>query len=366
VQIRNGRCLAALQEVFLVRIIPGHDREVDIVLERQRRDMAGVAAVDPVGSLTSRADQRGDLGRSAQGQRQAAWQAEGMTTRLDGIGIWNFILRHGEPAEIAAAAAEYEQLGYSALWIPDVGGDVFAALDHLLASTTTATIATGILNLWMHTATETAERHAAFTQQYGDRFLCGIGVSHQLLIDGTFEAGRYRTPLAATRTFLDELDTQPTPLAPSNRVLAALGPKMLELAATRAAGAHPYLVTPEHTATAREALGAGPLLAPEQAVALTTDASEARALARAHLTMYLQLDNYKNNWRRLGYGDDDFANGGSDRLVDALVAWGDEDAVATRIQAHRDAGADHVCLQMLHSSDPYAMDSARRLAAALI
>ncbi|HVU71535.1 MAG TPA: LLM class F420-dependent oxidoreductase [Mycobacteriales bacterium] len=267
-------------------------------------------------------------------------------TPISGTGIWAFQLRYGEPAEIAETAAELETLGYSALWIPDVGGDVFASVDHLLAATRTTTIATGILNLWMHTSEETAQRHAELTAAHGDRLLVGIGVSHQALIDRD-APGRYAKPLTAMRAFLDGLDAAETPLPVASRVLAALGPKMLELARDRAAGAHPYNVTPDHTALAREALGPDAVLAPEQAVALTTDPAEARALARRHAAVYLNLPNYTNNLRRLGFGDEDLADGGSDRLLDALVAWGDESAIAARVQQHRDAGADHVCIQVL-------------------
>jgi probable F420-dependent oxidoreductase len=288
-----------------------------------------------------------------------------MTFPLAGTGIWNGSLRYGDPSEAAAAAAELEALGYSALWLPDIGGDVFAAVANVLQATSSTVIATGILNLWMHTAEETAAQHAALTAEHGRRFLVGVGVSHGPLIDNVKEAGTYAKPLAKTREYLDELDAATPRLADSDRVLAALGPKMLELARTRAAGVHPYLVTPEHTATARQALGQGPLVAPEQAVALTTDASLARELARKHLSGYLGLPNYTNNWMRLGFTEDDLLEGGSDRLVDALVAWGDEAAIVERIQAHRDAGADHVCLQILTAGNALAVDEARALAPAV-
>jgi probable F420-dependent oxidoreductase len=226
-------------------------------------------------------------------------------------------------------------------------------------------VATGILNLWMHEPEETASKYHEFTQAHGDRLLLGIGVSHQPLIDMA-EAGRYRQPLARTREYLDAIDATPDPVPRESRVLAALGPKMLQLARTRAGGAHPYLVTPEHTKVARDALGDGPLVAPEQGVVLETDATKAREIARLHLATYLSLPNYANNWRRLGYTDDDIANGGSDRLVDALVAWGDEAAIAARVKEHVDAGADHVCIQVL-TEDPTALplDEWRRLAAPL-
>jgi probable F420-dependent oxidoreductase len=266
--------------------------------------------------------------------------------RLSGTGIWSGGLRYGDAGEAVEAAGELESLGYSALWIPDTGGDLFESLERLLGATTAITVASGILNLWMHTPEETADAYARFTQAYGDRLLIGIGVSHAPLIDAT-EPGRYRTPLASTAAFLDGLDAAAHPLPSDGRVLAALGPKMLELARQRTAGTHPYNVTPEHTALAREAMGADGLVLPEQAVALERDPSRARALGRAHLSFYFALPNYVNNLRRLGFGDDDFADGGSDRLVDALVAWGDDDSIRERIDAHRAAGADHVCIQVL-------------------
>jgi probable F420-dependent oxidoreductase len=289
-----------------------------------------------------------------------------MTFPLAGTGIWNGSLRYGDPGEAAAAATELEALGYSALWLPDIGGDVFAAVANLLKATSSAVVATGILNLWMHTADETAAQHAALTEEHGRRFLVGIGVSHGPLIDNVNTAGTYAKPLAKTREYLDQLDAATPRLPDSDRVLAALGPKMLELARTRSAGVHPYLVTPEHTALARQALGEGPLVAPEQAVAVTTDAGLARELGRKHLSGYLGLPNYTNNWMRLGFTPDDLLDGGSDRLVDALVAWGDESTIAARIQAHRDAGADHVCLQLLTAGSPLALDEARAIAPALI
>jgi probable F420-dependent oxidoreductase len=289
-----------------------------------------------------------------------------VTYPLSGVGVWSGALRYGDPAAAAEAATELETLGYGALWLPDIGGDVFAAVANLLTATTTATVATGILNLWMHTPEETAEQYAALTAEHGRRFLVGIGVSHAPLVDMA-EAGRYRQPLARTREYLDAIDATPTPIPATDRVLAALGPKMLELARTRAGGSHPYLVTPEHTAVARQALGADALVAPEQGVVLETDPAAARAIARGHLAGYLGLPNYSNNWKRFGFTDDDVEGGGSDRLVDALVAWGDETAIKARIDAHRDAGADHVCIQVL-TPDAMSLPMAewRRLASALV
>ena len=285
---------------------------------------------------------------------------------LTGTGIWSGALRYGDPAAAAEAAAELEGLGYTALWLPDVGGDLFGAVANVLAATSTATVATGILNLWMHDAAETAEQFHSLTDAHGDRFLVGIGISHAPLIDAA-GAGRYRQPLARTREYLDALDATDQPLPADRRVLAALGPKMLELARTRTAGTHPYLVTPEHTAIARDALGDGALVAPEQAVVLETDPDRARTIARTHLAMYIGLPNYSNNWKRIGFTDEDTAHGGSDRLVDALVVWGDEEAIARRVDEHRAAGADHVCLQVLTADTMgFAVEESRRLAAAVI
>jgi len=286
--------------------------------------------------------------------------------RMTGTGVWAASLRYGDAAASAAAVAELESLGYRAAWIPDVGGDVFGAVENLLQGSKTMTIATGILNLWMHTPEETAAEHARLTGVHGPRFMVGIGVSHAPLIDHA-EAGRYRTPLAKTAEFLDGLDAAPIPLAAEDRMLAALGPKMLQLAGERTAGTHPYLVTPEHTAQARAALGPIATIAAEQAVILDTNPETARSVARLNLAPYLGLPNYTNNWKRIGFTDDDLADGGSDRLVDAFVAWGDDTAIRERVQAHRDAGADHVCIQVLTTDRiDHALHQWRALAPALV
>lgn len=283
---------------------------------------------------------------------------------LRGVGVWSGGLRWGDGAAAVDAAAELESLGYSALWMPDVGGDVFAALDRLLAATTSVRLATGVLNLWKHPAEEVAAGCATLADAHGERFLLGIGVSHAPLIDKD-EPGRYAQPLAAMRAFLDGLDSAPTPVDRSARVLAALGPRMLELARDRAAGAHPYNVPPEHTARAREALGPDAALLPEQTVALVANPTEARALGRRYLAGYFGFPNYVNNWRRLGFDDDDFADGGSDRLVDAVVAWGDEQAIAARVRQHLDAGATHVCVQVISEQGLFPHSVWRALAPAL-
>jgi probable F420-dependent oxidoreductase len=280
--------------------------------------------------------------------------------------VWSGALRSGDAGRTAEAAAEIEALGYSAAWIPDVGGELFEPLENLLRATTRLTIATGVLNLWLRSAEETTAVHRRLTAAYGRRWLVGLGVSHAPMIDHLRGPGTFGRPLATTRAYLDELDAQPDAVPASDRVLAALGPKMLELARTRAAGAHPFLVTPQHTAIARQALGPDALLAPEQAVVLCTDPVRARELARRALRNGLLLPNYTNNWKRLGFTDDDLAAGGSDRLVDALVVWGDERAVAARVQEHRDAGADHVCINVIDEDDPLALRWPRTLAPALL
>jgi probable F420-dependent oxidoreductase len=282
---------------------------------------------------------------------------------LSGVGVWSTQLEYGNPAESAEAAAELEELGFTALWIPDVGGPVLDSVDRLLASTKQVVIATGILNLWLHEPAEIAAWYTS-TDTHSERLLLGIGCSHAPLIDAK-DPGRYRKPVAATRSFLDALDAAGQPVPVENRVLAALGPKMLELSATRARGAHPYLVTPEHTHTAREVLGQGPLLLPEQTVLLTEDRAEARAVGTDWLRAYLALPNYANNLLRSGFTEADLSSV-SDRLFNAIIAWGDEEAVLRRVDEHRAAGADHVCVQVL-TADPreFPREQWRRLAAAL-
>lgn len=273
-------------------------------------------------------------------------------------------LRHAEPAEVAAAAAELDDLGYGTLWIPGaMGGDLLGDISRLLCATRKMTIATGILNIWMHEARDVAAWWRNLPADQSERCLLGLGVSHSSTVG---EA--YSKPLSAMRAYLDLLAAEGLP---SDRLcLAALGPKMLELAGDRTAGAHPYLVTPEHTALARAALGTEPLLAPEQGVVLETDPILARNIARPYVKGYGQLENYANSWRRLGFTEDDIAQT-SDGLVDALFACGDTTVIARRVNAHFAAGADHVCLQVI-GPNPGAPDLAamratwRSLAEALL
>jgi probable F420-dependent oxidoreductase len=285
---------------------------------------------------------------------------------LGRVGIWSGQLRRADPSAIAEAAAELDALGYGAIWIPGGhGGDVFGDVARLLDATTSATVATGILNIWMHTADDTAAGHAALAREHPDRFLLGLGVSHEPPVTNSGQV--YERPLAKMRDFLDALDAASPPVLADDRMLAALGPRMLELARDRTAGAHPYLVTPDHTAAARGVLGDGPLIATEVMVVLDDDPEPARAVARQHLSRYMVLPNYTNNFLRLGFTEDDLLDGGSDRLVDGVIAWGDVDAIAARVGEHHAAGADHVCVQVLEA-DPAALprDAWRRLAGALV
>jgi probable F420-dependent oxidoreductase len=286
-----------------------------------------------------------------------------MLPELGPIGIWGPELRFGDPVESLEAAAELEELGYGALWIPDVGGPVLESVERLLRGTNRVSVATGILNVWMHDAAEVAAGQTRIEREFPGRFVLGLGISHAPIVDAD-EPGRYRRPLGTMREYLDALDSAEPE---GRRILAALGPKMLELARERTLGAHPYLVPVEHTRIAREALGPDRLLAPELTVILESDPQAARELARADLVMYFALPNYTNAWRRLGYGDLDLADGGSDRLVDALYAWGTLERIAARLQEHRAAGADHVCLRVARSSrEGFPRSEWRDLAAALI
>ncbi len=278
--------------------------------------------------------------------------------RLGKVGIWTFALDLQPAARAQEAAAQIEELGYAAIWIPEaLGREAFAHAAILLAATKRIVVATGIANIWVRDAMAMAAAHKTLTDAYPDRFLLGIGVSHAPLVEGV-RGHRYAKPLSAMRAYLDAMDAAPFLAAPPARelvrVIGALHPKMLRLAAERTRGAHPYFVPPEHTANAREILGKGSWLLPEQAVVLERDASKAREIARQHMATYLALPNYARNLERLGFGPRDLANGGSNRLVDAIVAWGDVDAIAARVQAHFDAGADHVAVQVL-DPDPRAL-----------
>jgi probable F420-dependent oxidoreductase len=254
-------------------------------------------------------------------------------------------------AEGAAFAKRVEGWGYAALWMPESRGrDVMVHSSWLLANTTKLIVAPGIANIYARDAMAMANGQRSLAEQSGGRFLLGLGVSHVPAVEGV-RGHVYGKPVATMRAYLDAMKGAPygapQPAEKPLTVLAALGPRMLALSASDADGAHPYNVTPEHTAEARQILGPGKLLCPEVWVLLETDTAKARALARQALTHYLRLDNYLNNWRRLGFADADFAGGGSDHFIDENVAWGDEDKIRRRLQEHWDAGADHICIQAI-------------------
>lgn len=271
-------------------------------------------------------------------------QSPGPTeTRAAGkIGIWSLELRFGDPSLAVEAIAELEALGYGAVWIPGgIGGDIMGDVVRLLDATKHMMIGIGILNIYKHAAADVGKWWHGLSESDRARFMLGLGVSHGPLIGED-----YRKPLGVMESYLDELDLAAVPA--ERRCLAALGPRMLELARRRTAGSHPFLVTPEHTATARATLGPRALLAPEQAVILETDPDKARKMGREALVHYLHLPNYLNSWRRLGFSEEDIAKV-TDRLVDGLFAWGTPEQIAVRAREHLAAGADQVCLQVIHS-----------------
>lgn len=275
--------------------------------------------------------------------------SDGTRQVLGPIGIWTGSLDLVPAGQARELAAELEELGYGALWMPEVAGrDVFVHLALLLSSTERLVGATGIANIWARDAVTMAGAMRGLTEAFPDRVVFGLGVSHRNLVED-LRGHRYEHPLAAMRQYLEAVDAAPytaeRPSTPVRRVLAALGPKMLALAAELADGAHPYFVTPEHTAEARAALGADPVLCPEQAAVLETDPSRAREIGRTYTSVYLSQPNYVRNLVRLGFDEADLGDGGTDAVVDALVAWGAVEDVVARVEAHLDAGADHVCVQ---------------------
>jgi len=269
---------------------------------------------------------------------------------LKKLGVWEAVDRR--PAVDAAAfARRVEGWGYGALWIPEaMGREVFSASAWLLANTRELVVASGIANIYARDPVSAAAAQQGLNEQSGGRFLLGLGVSHIPMVQGV-RGHEYGKPVASMRAYLQAMGKAPyqsvMPAEKPRTVLAALGPKMLELSAQLADGAHPYNVTPEHTREARAILGAGKLLCVEQAAILETDAARARATARRFLSIYFGLPNYVNNWKRMGFSDEDVAAGGSDRLIDSLIAWGDEKAIRARIDEHWQAGANHVCVQAL-------------------
>jgi probable F420-dependent oxidoreductase len=254
-------------------------------------------------------------------------------------------------------AAKIESLGYGAAWIGGSPDAELSWVEPALAQTNSLQLATGIVNIWTAPAPAVAESFKRIENAHPGRFLLGVGVGHP---EHTQE---YVKPYDALVSYLDELDAAMVPT--SRRVLAALGPRVLRLAAQRSAGAHPYLTTPQHTAKARELVGNSVFLAPEHKVVITTDADEARALGRRYADFYLDLSNYVNNWRRLGFSEADVRKPGSDRLIDAVVAYGTPDAIARRLREHLDAGADHVAVQVLGAQDDALVSALAELAGPL-
>jgi len=293
-----------------------------------------------------------------------------MAVNLGRVGTWLGGLSWQPASSTREVAAEVEELGYGALWIGEtpIAKEAFTHSAILLAATSRIPIATGIVNVWLHTPVSAAHAGTTLAEAYPGRFVLGIGISHHMVVEGLGQT--YDRPVTRMREYLDAMDEAqwqaPEPAEPVTLVLAALRPRMLALSAERTHGAHPYFVPVEHTRRARELLGKDSLLLPEQAVLLETDPERAREVAREHTSFYLSAPNYRENLRWLGFEDEDFEGGGSDRLVDAVVAWGDEDAVVARVRDHLEAGADHVCIQPLAPRGQVDVEPLRRLAPALL
>ncbi|PYC75021.1 LLM class F420-dependent oxidoreductase [Micromonospora arborensis] len=287
-----------------------------------------------------------------------------MAQRL--VSVWQpFFLRTESRGAAVDAATELEELGYSRLWFSGgFGENIAPRFREILDGTSRIGVASGIVSIWHSSPPEVAAFAQDAQRAHPGRFLLGLGASHAVLLEGS--GTDYRKPYSKMVDYLDGLDAAGLP--PERRILAALGPRMLELSRDRSAGAHPYFVPAEHTAEARAAIGPDRLLAPEVAVVLDADATTARATARQYASGYLALPNYTNNLRRFGWTDEDFAGGGSDRLVDALIPWGTVEKVAAGLEQHYQAGADEVAIQVLNGGDAttFPAESFRALAAALI
>lgn len=282
-----------------------------------------------------------------------------MSMNLGKLGVWSFVDNY-TAEETLAFAKKVEAWGYSALWLPEaVGRDPFSLIGYLTAHTKQLIFATGIANIYARDAMSLNAIRKTLSELAPNRFILGLGVSHAPLVSD-LRGHDYKKPVTTMRNYLAAMDSalymapEPAELAPI--LIGALRTNMLKLAAEKTRGAHPYFVTPEHTAKARVTLGPDALLCPEQMVMLETDAVTARRVARQQMDTYLGLPNYRNNLLELGFDEVDFADGGSDRLVDAIVAWGDEKAIRARLQAHWDAGADHVCVQALRSDGELGPD----------
>lgn len=273
---------------------------------------------------------------------------------LGRVGVWTFALDVQPMGKAQEAAQELEELGYGCIWVPEaVGREPFASCALLLSATKRIGVATGIASMYARSAITMQAGWRTLSEAFGERFTLGIGASHEHMAT-KLHKGSYDKPYSAMVAYLDQMDSglyaAAAPTSTPRRVLAALGPRMLALSAERGLGAHPYFVPPEHTKIARDVLGSGALLAPEQAVLLETDPTKAREVARKFMSTYIRLPNYANNLRRLGYTDADLGDKTtppSDRMVDAIVAWGTIDQAVARIKAHFDAGASHVSIQVL-------------------
>ena len=275
---------------------------------------------------------------------------------LGKLGVWYFF--DGVPAPMAAEAAKrIESLGYGTLWIPEtVGRHPLVHASWLLANTSTLNLATGIANIYHREPGVTLAAHNSLNEQSGGRFLLGLGVSHKPLVEGV-RGLDYGPPVATMKKYLEGMASAPyqgvPPAETPKTVIAALGPKMLELAREATDGAHPYFVSPDHTAMAKEIIGPDKMLCVEQKIILEEDPAKARELARPVASIYLPLPNYRNNWLRMGLTEADLDNGGSDKFIDATFAWGSVDAIKARIQEHFDAGATHVCLQPVNPNGQF-------------
>lgn len=290
--------------------------------------------------------------------------------RLGRVGIWSFALDELPAGGERQTIAEMEALGYPALWIPEglSSKEIIAHASLLLAASERLTIATGIANMWARDPVALANAARVLADDHPGRFVLGIGVGHSYSTE--VRGARYERPWSGMRAYLDGMadapSSGPEPARPAPRLLAALGPKMLELAAERTAGAHTYFVPVEHTVAARRTLGAEPVLAVEQTVVVESDPSAARRLARGFAADYLELPNYANNLRRLGFTDEDIVGSGSDRVIDATVVWGGIDPIVDRIRAHLDAGADHVAVQVVTDAGETGVRELRELVPSLL
>jgi probable F420-dependent oxidoreductase len=291
---------------------------------------------------------------------------------LGRVGIWTATFESHPAAAAQAAAGELEGLGYRTLWLNETTGrDPFVLAGLLLSATSTLTVALGIANIYARDAMTAAAAQKTLAEAYPDRFILGLGVSSPVLVE-KIRGHDYSRPLTYMKAYLEAMDQAPytsvEPSQPPERLLAALGPRMLELSATHASGAHPYLTTPEHTRTAREIVGPEAILAPEQMVVLESDPAVARAIGRSALSFYLRAPGYLANLRRLGFSDADWANPkeASDHLVDGIVAWGGVEQIGQRVHEHLDAGADHVAVQVLRGDRDIPLDDWRELAPTLL